>query len=107
MLERDIRTLFAVEKDHPTPLERGAIIQKELGLLLYRLVLAAKFPEDKKLYESDLITDGGQLLIQVEMLLHQLGINPNMARKLMIDETLTKYREFDRKGWGKNEKISI
>jgi hypothetical protein len=102
MLERDVRTLLAAEKDTPSVFERGAIIQKELGLLLYRMVLAKKFPENENLYKADLITDGGQLLIQIEMLLYQLGIDPNEARRLMINETLVKYEEFNRKGWGKN-----
>jgi hypothetical protein len=104
MLERDVRTLLAAEKDTPSVFERGAIVQKELGLLLYRMVLANKFPNDSNLYKADLITDGGQLLIQVEMLLYQLGVDPGEARKQMINETLIKYEEFNRKGWGKNVK---
>jgi len=104
MWERTARTVRSFEKDKPSPLERIAIITKELGLVAYRIVLIRKGldADVTRALKADLITDGGQLLLQVKMLLLDLGIQPEQAEKIAITETLdVKFKEFEERGWGK------
>lgn len=103
MFERTPRIVRAYEKDKPTPLQRIAIITKELGLVAYRIVLIEKgLDKDvNRALKADLKTDGGQLLLQVKMLLLDLGIQYEEAEKMAIDETLdVKFKEFEAKNWG-------
>lgn len=103
MLERDARRVRAEEKDKPKILQRVAIIVKELGMLSYRQVLIENgIDQDvNRALRADMVSDGGQLLLQVKMLLLDLGIQPEEAEKLAINETIdVKFKEFKTKGWG-------
>ena len=95
MIERTVRALHVMEKDGQTPETRTLILMHELGGIANRISKARRIPKDAHLYMADIKIDIGQMILQLEMLSLDLGIQPEDCYKSGIDTTWTHFKEWN------------
>jgi hypothetical protein len=99
--ERTTRTLHLLEKDKKTPQDRIIILNKELALAAYAFLQERIFTAEAAALRANAILELGDAMVQMEMLCHDLGINPKDVLKQGIQHTFERFQDFDERGWGK------
>lgn len=93
------RLLHAIEKNGLGIHNRILIVMKELAMVGYKFMLAERFPEDKAAHMADLVVDLGDLKVQVDMLILDLGLVPEDVGRLGCRHTYERYQDFKQNGW--------
>jgi len=97
MIERTARALCsleAVRQGKPSPEVRALLIQHEAADVGYRIVRAIRTPHDSKLVMADIAVDLGDLMVQVQMMAIDLGLDPDEVLKLGIRHTWERFSDF-------------
>jgi len=97
MLERTPRALCsleAVKMGKPTSAERALLIQHEAAEVGYRIVRATRTPQDRDAVMADIAVDLGDLMVQVQMMAIDLGLDPDKVLKLGIQHTWERFTDF-------------
>ena len=103
-LERNVRTLHAIEKDKKTPIDRFAILNKEVAMVGYELLKAKVFPQDANAYLANARLELGDAFVQMIMLCYDLNLIPRDILKLGIQHTWERFQDFEEQGWDNNDK---
>lgn len=99
MLQRTARTLCsleAVKKGAPTLEQRIILVQHEASDVAYRIIRAARTPQDAEAIMADIAVDLGDLIVQAQMLAVDLGLDPDAVLKLGLNHTYERFQDF----WG-------
>lgn len=105
-VDPDPRFLHAIEKGGLGVHNRIHIVMKELGMVAYKFMMTERFPEDKRAHMTDLKTDLGDLMVQVDMLALDLGLVPEEVKALGCRHTRERYKDFERNMWAPSETYS-
>jgi hypothetical protein len=101
MFERTTRTLHLLEKDKKSPQDRIIILNKELALVAYGLLQARIFTDEAAALKANAILELGDAMVQIEMLCHDLGLQPEDVLRQGIQHTFERFQDFEKRGWGK------
>ena len=102
MLERTTRTLHLMEKDKKTPLDRIVILNKEIAQVAYELLQCEIFPDEATAHMANARLELGDAMVQIEMLCHDMKLQPDDVKKLGIEHTFERFSDFKERGWDKN-----
>ena len=97
MIERTARSLCsleAIKRGKPSREVRALLIQHEAADVGYRIVRAIRTPHDSKLVMADIAVDLGDLMVQVQMMAIDLGLDPDKVLKLGIQHTWERFTDF-------------
>ena len=100
-LKRDTWTLHMMEKDKKTPDDRLVILAKEISFAAYAFLQAKIFKEESSALRANGILELGDAMVQMEMLCHDLGLDPKDVLQQGIQHTFERFQDFERRGWGK------
>jgi hypothetical protein len=100
-IERNTWTLHLLEKDKKTAQDRIIILNKELALVAYGLLQARIFPAEATALRANAILELGDALVQIEMLCHDLGVQPKDVLRQGIQHTFERFQDFEARGWEK------
>lgn len=99
MIVPDVRFLHAIERGGLGVHNRLHILHKQLAMLGYKLMLSERFPDDADVHRVDMLSDLGDLMVQVEMFALDLDKDPADIKRLGIQHTYERFQDFKRAGW--------
>lgn len=92
-----------MEKDKKTPIDRFAILNKEIAMVGYELLKAKVFPQDANAHLANAKLELGDTFVQLIMLCYDLNLFPRDVLKLGIQHTWERFKDFEEQGWGRND----
>jgi len=99
MIDPSSHFLHGIEKGDQNPKDRAIILLNQITSAAYCLVKASKFPDEA----DGLIAHAKSELIdaypQLDMLCLDLGWNPTEIKRMGIQHTWERFRDFEAKGW--------
>jgi len=99
MIDPSSHFLHGIEKGDQNPKDRVIILLNQITSAAYCLVKASKFPDEA----DGLIAHAKSELIdaypQLDMLCLDLGWNPDEIKRMGLQHTWERFRDFEAKGW--------
>jgi len=99
MIEPSSHFLHGIEKDGVTPEQRMLILQHQIGEAGYAIMKSRRFPDDEAGYLAFAKLGVADAMVQIEMLCLDLGWKPEEIKKMGIQHTWERFRDFEAKGW--------
>jgi hypothetical protein len=99
MIEPSSRFLHGIEKDGVSPEQRMLILQHEIGEAGYCIMKAKRFPADEAGYLAAAKLGIADAMVQIEMLCLDLGFDPDEIKRLGLQHTYDRFKDFKAKGW--------
>ncbi len=99
MIDPTSRFLHGIEKDGVTPIQRMLILQHQIGEAGYALMKAGRFPAARDGYLAFAKLGIADAMVQIEMLCLDLGLDPDKIKKIGLQHTWERFKDFEAKGW--------
>jgi len=99
MIEPSSHFLHGIEKDGVTPEQRMLILQHQIGEAGYAIMKSRRFPDDEAGYLAAAKLGVADAMVQIEMLCLDLGWNPDEIKRMGLQHTWERFRDFEAKGW--------
>lgn len=99
MIEPSSHFLHGIEKDGVTPEQRVLILQHQIGEAGYCIMKSRRFPDDEAGYLAAAKLGVADTMVQLEMLCLDLGWQPDEIKRMGLQHTWERFRDFEAKGW--------
>lgn len=99
MIEPSSHFLHGIEKDGVSPEQRMLILQHQIGEAGYAIMKSRRFPDDEAGYLAAAKLGVADAMVQIEMLCLDLGWNPDEIKKMGLQHTWERFKDFEAKGW--------